>query len=136
MTLQAGILPMSGPQATILYVEDDLSLRKLVRIALESLGRYTVRTAGDGHQALAIARDPAPQLLLLDLHLPDMNGIATLRALRQVPGLAGVPVIFLTALDDPAVEVELYALGVREILHKPFRPRLLLQSVSAALARP
>jgi two-component system, OmpR family, response regulator len=125
---------VSAQDTTILYVEDDLSLRKLVRITLESLGRYTVRTAADGHQALALARDPAPQLLLLDLNLPDMNGIATLRALRQVPGLAEVPVIFLTALEDLAVEGELYALGVREVLRKPFRPRLLLESVAKALA--
>jgi two-component system, OmpR family, response regulator len=126
---------MSERKTTILYVEDDASLQKLVRIALESLGRYTVRTAGDGHEAMAIARDPAPELLLLDMNLPGMNGIATLRALRQLPGLAEVPVIFLTAVNDPAVEVELYALGARGVLRKPFRPRLLLQSIDGVLGR-
>lgn len=126
---------MGERNKTILYVEDDPSLQKLVRVALEGLGRgrYTVRTAGDGREALAIARDPAPHLLLLDLNLPDMNGIAVLRALRQLPGLADVPVIFLTAVNDPAVDVELYALGAREVLRKPFRPRLLLESIAGVL---
>ena len=124
---------MSEQNTTILYVEDDLSLRKLVRIALESLGRYTVRTAGDGQEALAIARDPAPQLLLLDMNLPDMDGIAVLRALRQIPGLAEVPVIFLTALEDPVVEAELYALGAHQVLRKPLRPLPLLDSIAKAL---
>jgi len=124
---------MGERNKTILYVEDDPSLQKLVRVALEGLGRYTVRTAGDGREAMAIARDPAPHLLLLDLNLPDMNGIATLRALRQLPGLADVPVIFLTAVNDPAVDVELYALGAREVLRKPFRPRLLLESIAGVL---
>jgi two-component system OmpR family response regulator len=124
---------MGERNTTILYVEDDPSLQKLVRVALEALGRYTVRTAGDGREAMAIACDPVPHLLLLDLNLPDMNGIATLRALRQLPGLADVPVIFLTAVNDPAVDVELYALGAREVLRKPFRPRLLLESIAGVL---
>lgn len=125
---------MGEQKTTILYVEDDLSLQKLVRIALEGLGPYTVRTADDGEQALARARDPAPELLLLDLNLPGMNGIATLRALRQIPGLAEVPVIFVTALNDPAVEDELYALGARAVLRKPFRAQPLLESIAGALS--
>jgi two-component system, OmpR family, response regulator len=124
---------MSRQKTTILHVEDEPGLQQLVRVTLEGLGGYAVRTAGDGHQAMAIARDPAPQLVLLDMNLPGMNGIATVRALRQMPGLAEVPVIFLTAIEDPAVEAELYALGARDVLRKPFRPRLLLESIASAL---
>jgi len=125
---------MSQKKTTILHVEDDASLQNLVRIALESLGGYAVRTAADATQAMALAREAAPDLLLLDLDLPVMNGIAALRALRQLPGLAGVPAVFLTAANDPAVEVELRALGVREILRKPFRPRLLVEAIARVLA--
>jgi CheY-like chemotaxis protein len=125
---------MSAPKTTILYIEDDLSLRKLVRITLESLGPYAVHTASDGHHGLAIARSLVPQLLLLDMNLPDMNGIATLRALRQIRGLAGAPVIFLTGIDDPALQAELYALGARDVLRKPFRAQPLLDSIAGALA--
>ena len=124
---------MSERKTTILHVEDDASLQNLVRIALESLGGFAVRTAGGAHQALALAREAAPDLLLLDLDLPDMNGIAALRALRQLPGVAAAPVVFLTASTDPAVEIELRVLGVQEILRKPFRPRLLVETVARVL---
>ena len=126
---------MTPPKTTILHVEDDPSLQNLVRIALQSLGGYAVLTAADGYQAMAMVREAPPALLLLDLDLPGMNGIATLRALRQLPGLAGVPAVFLTAANDPAVEVELRALGVREVLQKPFRPRLLVEAIARVLER-
>jgi len=126
---------MSQRKTTILHVEDDSSLQNLVRIALESLGGYAVRTAADGEAALALAREATPELLLLDLDLPGMNGIATLRALRALPGMAGVPAVFLTAVNDPAVEAELNALGVREVLKKPFRPRLLVGAIARVLGR-
>lgn len=126
---------MSQRKTTILHVEDDASLQNLVRIALESLGGYAVRTAADGPQALALARDAVPDLLLLDLDLPGMSGIATLKALRELPGLGPVPAVFLTAANDPAVEQELRALGVQEILRKPFRPRVLVQAIGRTLGR-
>src|SRR5262245_55945825 len=111
----------------ILHVEDDASLQNLVRAALEHLGGYEVHTAADADQALAAARQCAPQLLLLDLDLPGTNGIDTLRALRGIGGLREVPVIFLTAVAEPAILEELRTLGVQQILPKPFRPRLLVQ---------
>jgi two-component system OmpR family response regulator len=131
---------MTPRKTTILHVEDDASLQNLVRVALESLGGYAVRTAADGIHAMSLARDVPPDLLLLDLDLggrdaPGMNGIATLRALRQLPGLAGVPVVFLTAMNDPAVEVELLALGVHEVLRKPFRLRPLVDAIGRILER-
>ena len=120
-------------RAEILHVEDDASLQNLVRAALERLGGYTVRTAASGGEALAVAEQCVPRLLLLDLDLPDMSGIATLRALRSLPGLAEVPAVLLTAVCGPQVQLELRPLGVREILQKPFRPRLLVQAVGRIL---
>jgi two-component system OmpR family response regulator len=119
----------------ILHVEDDASLQNLVRAALEHLGGYEVCTAADGEQALAAARAQPPQLLLLDLDLPGMNGIETLRALRGIEALRTTPVIFLTAAADPAILAELRSLGVAEVLPKPFRPRALVQAVAQALKR-
>jgi two-component system, OmpR family, response regulator len=72
-------------------------------------------------------------LLDLDLGPQSMNGIATLRVLRQLPGLAEVPVVFLTAVNDPAVEAELGALGVRDVVLKPFRPRPLVAAIGRVL---
>jgi CheY-like chemotaxis protein len=121
-------------RARILHVEDDRSLQNLVRIALEQLGGHAVCTAASGSEALRVAGDFAPQLLLLDLDLPGMNGIATLRALRALPGLAEVPAVFLTAACAPEILAELRAAGVIEILPKPFRPRQLVQAIGRVLA--
>lgn len=126
---------MSQRKTTILHVEDDRSLQNLVRVALESLGGYAVCTAADGHEAMTLAAQAAPGLLLLDLDLPGMNGIETLRRLRALPGLARVPVIFLTAANDPSVDAELRILGVREVLRKPFRPRLLVEAIARTLGQ-
>jgi CheY-like chemotaxis protein len=117
----------------ILHVEDDVSLQNLVRAALEHLGGYEVRTAANGPQALELARQHLPRLLLLDLDLPGTSGIEVLRALREIEGLRGVPAIFLTAVVDPRVLAELRALDAREVLQKPFRPRQLVETVTRVL---
>lgn len=126
---------MADEKTRILHVEDDPSLQRLVRAALEQLGGYEVCTAADGREALERARAFVPQLLLLDLDLPGMNGIETLHALRALPGLAAVPAVFLTAAGQPEVEAELRAAGVSEILQKPFRPRLLVRAIARVLDR-
>lgn len=123
-----------GDRVVILHVEDDRSLQSLVRAALEQLGGYSVRTAANGAEALAVAGGCAPKLLLLDLDLPDMSGVAALRGLRALPGLAEVPAVFLTAMRAPEMPAELASLGVREILPKPFRPRQLVQAIDRVLA--
>lgn len=117
----------------ILHVEDDTSLQNLVRAALEHLGGYEVRTAADAAGALRAARERAPRLLLLDLDLPGTSGIEILRSLREIDGMREVPVIFLTAVVDPKVLAELRALDVQEVLQKPFRPRVLVDTVTRVL---
>ena len=117
----------------ILHVEDDVSLQNLVRAALEHLGGYEVYSAASGLQALQLARQHPPRLLLLDLDLPGMSGIEVLRALREVEGLRQVPAIFLTAVVDPRVLAELRAADAQEILQKPFRPRQLVETVARVL---
>ena len=119
--------------ALVLHVEDDASQQSLVRIALEQAGTCLVQSASDGFEALAMARARQPQLLLLDLHLPGMDGVATLRSLRGIEGLRDVPAIFLTAAGPERLDAEMQALGVREVLGKPFSPRRLAQTVALVL---
>jgi CheY-like chemotaxis protein len=121
-------------KSKILHVEDDPSLRNLVGIALERLGGYAVCSAADGFEAVALAQGFAPDLLLLDLDLPGRDGIATLAALRQEAGLSEAPVVFLTAAGDAQVRTRLQALGVHEVLGKPFRPRELVRVIARVLA--
>ena len=126
---------MSDLKTRILHVEDDRSLQRVVRVALEQLGGYEVRTAADGFAALDSARQFPPQLVLLDLDLPGMSGVDTLRALREIDGLRRVPVVFLTAAADPRVLEELRSLGVQDVLRKPFRPRPLVEALARILER-
>ena len=125
---------MSPSKARILHVEDDPSLQQLVRIALSQLGGYTVDTAADGFRAVEIATACPPDLILLDLDLPGVNGIETLKALREIDGLRNVPVIFLTAAGDLLTQIGLLELGAWTILQKPVRPRQLVKTVISALA--
>ena len=127
---------MTSPRTLILHVEDDVSQQSLVRISLERLGTYEVCSAGDGYRAMDLARERVPQLLLLDLDLPGMDGIATLRGLRAIDGLGAVPVVFLTAAGPERMDEELRTLGVREVLGKPFSPRVLVQTIGRVLASP
>lgn len=124
---------MSEPLKKILHVEDDASLQRLVRIILEQLGGYAVSTVADGSRALAAAHETSPHLVLLDVDLPGMSGIAVLRAMRASADLSETPVVFLTAAADTELGGEREALRVSEVLVKPFRPRLLVQTVDRVL---
>ena len=117
----------------ILHVEDDPSLQRLVRIALEQIGGYAVQTAADGEQGLALAAETTPDLVLLDLNLPGINGVETLRGMRAIAALREVPVVFLTAHTDSELLSELSALRVSEVVIKPFRPRSLVETIDRVM---
>ena len=119
----------------ILHVEDDRSLQSLVRAALERLGGYAVHSASNAEEAIDLARTRAPDLFLLDLDLPGVDGVGTLHALRALDGLGKVPAMFLTAAADPAARARLRALAACDVVAKPFRPRQLLQMVDGVLGR-
>jgi two-component system OmpR family response regulator len=125
---------MKAAKTRILHVEDDPGLQDLVRTVLETVGGHEVCSASDGVQALALAPQRAPQFLLLDLNLPGMDGIAALRALRELPGLRAVPAVFLTGAEHLQLDSELRELGVSAVMVKPFRPRKLLELVERVIS--
>ena len=98
-------------------------------------GGYEVRSAGDGRKAIELARESRPDLFLLDLDLPEMDGVGTLAALREIEGLCEAPAVFLTAIATPQVTQRLRSLGALDVLGKPFRPRDLVQSLNRALGQ-
>lgn len=115
----------------ILYVEDELDIQAVARLALEMLGGFTVKVCSSGEEALREAEAYAPDMILLDVMMPGMDGPTTLKALRALPGLAEVPVAFMTAKVQPA-EVALYkTLGARDVIPKPFDPMTLASQVRA-----
>lgn len=115
----------------ILIVDDDPRLRDLVRLALERAG-HSVIAAADGNQALVHAAREAPDLIVLDVGLPEMDGFETCRRIRA---RSEVPILFLTARDDEIDRVLGLELGADDYVTKPFSPRELVARVRAILRR-
>ena len=109
----------------VLYVEDDLDIQEVARLALEVVGRLEVEVASSGKEAVAMARTSIPDLVLLDVMMPGMDGPTTFAALREVPGMEDVPVIFVTAKVQ-ANEIQQYLdIGAVGVIAKPFDPMTL-----------
>jgi len=117
--------------ATIALVDDDRNILTSVSMALESEG-YNVKTFSDGQAALAAFATMTPDLAVLDIKMPRMDGMELLRRLRQK---SEVPVIFLTSKDEEADEQLGLELGADDYIKKPFSQRLLLARVRAVLRR-
>jgi CheY-like chemotaxis protein len=115
----------------VLCVEDDPHLRQLMGVALEAIGGLQLSLCASGEQALQQVAVLAPDLVLLDVQLPGMDGPAVLQALRADPATQAVPVIFMTGLDDQAALRRLRALGALEVISKPFDPLGLARQLRA-----
>lgn len=113
----------------ILYVEDDPDIQAIARVALEAVGGFTVETCNNGESALEAVASFQPDLLLLDVMMPDMDGPSTLQALRNQPGMAEIPAIFMTAKVQPQEIEQLQTQGVVDIITKPFDPMTLSDQV-------
>ena len=117
--------------ATILLVEDERKLRDLVRSYLERAG-FTVLTTGSGAEALSLAASASPDLLILDLGLPDVSGETVARELRTT---GSTPILMLTAKSSEEDRVRGLELGADDYVTKPFSPRELVLRVQAILRR-
>jgi diguanylate cyclase (GGDEF)-like protein len=104
---------------SILLVDDDPSVIAALGQVLRQFGK--VRFARSGEEALRLAPEHPPDLVLLDIELPGMNGFETFTALKQVPGLADTPVLFITSHDDVELEVQGLSLGAADFITKPPR---------------
>ncbi len=120
--------------ASILIVEDEQDLLELLRYNLDREG-YRVSTAARGEDALRQVRAEPPDLILLDIMLPEMDGLEVCRTLKSRPATAGVSVIMLTAKGEEADVVRGLQLGADDYVTKPFSPRVLLARIKAVLRR-
>ncbi len=118
---------------TVLYVEDNMWNGKLLPEALAPLRDVEVLVARDGQHGLAVARSVQPDLIILDLHLPDMNGDEVLRRLRLDDNLRNIPVFALTADASQAAEILSEKAGFDEFITKPFRLAELLFLIRTTL---
>jgi CheY-like chemotaxis protein len=119
--------------AKILMVDDDLHIRKIAEISLRKVGKWEVYLASSGEEALALAQQELPDVILLDVTMANLDGPATFARLKECPQTAGIPVIFLTGrvLSDELEEY--HRLGVDGIIHKPFDPMKLPEQIDRML---
>lgn len=125
---------MAKTDYKILAVDDDEAILELLRYNLEKAG-YEVKTASDGIAAIEIARRFRPNLVLLDIMMPKMDGVETCRQLRGVSELSGMFIVFLTARSEEYSEVAAFEVGADDYITKPIKPRALLGRISAILRR-
>lgn len=118
---------MNRTLSRILYVDDELILRKMTRVALEKLGGFTVSLASSGGEALEVAPEFHPDMILLDVMMPGMDGPATLQELRKRPDTADTPVVFITAKAQPTEISRLMTMGVADVITKPFDPKEMIE---------
>lgn len=118
----------------ILVVEDEESIVELVRYNLTREG-YSVHVATSGEEALAFLRNFQPNLVLLDLMLPELNGLEVCKRIRREEATKGIPIIMLTARGEESDVVSGLEAGADDYVTKPFSPKVLLARVRAALRR-
>ncbi|MGV8990825.1 MAG: response regulator [Thiobacillus sp.] len=120
---------------TILYVEDEPDIRTVAQLALETVGGFTVKLCGSGEEAVQAGPAFKPDLLLLDVMMPGMDGPTTLAALRKDPSMKDTPVIFMTAKVQPSEIQQYRELGALDVIAKPFDPMTLAEQVRSIWAR-
>jgi two-component system, OmpR family, response regulator len=113
----------------ILLVDDDRSIRAVARLALERVGGFTVDECASGREVPDVMTRFAPDLVLLDVVMPDVNGPEVLHSLRAKPETASVPVVFLTARTSAEDTAKLHGSGVIGVLAKPFDPMTLSDEI-------
>ncbi len=120
---------MARELRSILYVEDEADIQAVARLALEAVGGFSVTICSSGTEAVERAPEVRPDLILLDVMMPGMDGVDTLRALRDVPATAATPVIFMTAKAQQAEIRNYRELGALDVIAKPFDPMALSDQI-------
>lgn len=123
---------MSDVLAKVLVVEDDDHIREVAELALSQKGDLEVETCSRGKDAFDAVVDFQPDLVLLDVMMPEVDGITVLEKLREDPQTAALPVVFLTARAQPDEIEEYRSKGVADVITKPFDPIALPDRVRAA----
>ncbi|HRE66658.1 MAG TPA: response regulator transcription factor [Cyclobacteriaceae bacterium] len=122
------------PTQKVLVVDDEEPILELLKYNLEKQG-YDVRTAADGYQAVEQAKKFHPDLVLLDIMMPKMDGVEACRQIRAMPELVNTFIVFLTARAEEYSEVAAFDVGADDYILKPIKPRALMSRISALFRR-
>jgi CheY-like chemotaxis protein len=114
----------------ILFIEDEQDIQEVAQFALEAIGGYTVEVCSSGAEALDRVVEFAPDLILLDVMMPDMDGPTTLKALRKMPETANTPIIFMTAKSQAREIQRFKKLSTLDVITKPFDPMALSDQIA------
>lgn len=117
----------------ILIIDDEEDIREVVELTLQTMGGWQVFTAASGIEGLAVAKTEQPDAILLDMMMPDLDGMGTLAILRATPETQHIPVILITAKGKNVDRDKLAELEVKAIIAKPFDPMTLVEQVSQKL---
>ena len=115
---------------TVLVVDDDPFIRRLITTTLEDVGQFEMHEAADGQEAVQLARATEPRLVFMDVDMPRLDGIAACRELRSAPPTTGTTIVMLTAAHGDDVERRAEEAGADLFLTKPFSPLELLRIVA------
>jgi two-component system alkaline phosphatase synthesis response regulator PhoP len=125
---------MSESTYTILLVDDEVDILEFISYNLEKEG-YKVYTAQNGAEAIKIAEKKIPDLIILDVMMPEMDGIAACEELRKIPSLQNTVIAFLTARGEDYSQIAGFEAGADDYITKPIRPKVLVSRVKALLKR-
>lgn len=117
----------------ILHVDDEPDIREIVDLSLGLNPDFQIRACGSGAEAIKAAAEWSPDVILLDVMMPNMDGPTTLAHLRKDPHTAGIPVFFMTARTQPRELKQFMALGAQGVIVKPFDPMTLAGEVGGRL---
>ncbi|SFC20187.1 two-component system, OmpR family, alkaline phosphatase synthesis response regulator PhoP [Flexibacter flexilis DSM 6793] len=120
--------------AKILIVDDEPDIIEMLQYNLRKEG-YELKTADNGKKAVEVAKEFQPNLILMDIMMPVMDGVEACRQIREVPALRDVFVVFLTARSEEYSEVAAFDVGADDFINKPIKPRALMSRISAILRR-
>lgn len=124
----------SGTRYTVLIVDDNEDLLASLSFALKALGGYRIEVATDGAQGLFKAMELQPDCMVIDVKMPEIDGLRLVRALRGDPDTAGIPVVMLSALVQPIDQaLGMYA-GADQYLTKPSKPQAVIAAIQQAIA--
>ncbi|MEO0455365.1 MAG: response regulator [Cyanobacteria bacterium P01_A01_bin.114] len=118
---------------TILLVDDEDDARAIATLALEMQTDWTILQARSGHQAIEMVMAQTPDVILLDMMMPEMDGPTTLKELKAIPQIVSIPVIFVTAKTKPLAQDNINPEEVAAVIAKPFRPLELASQIRTAL---
>lgn len=125
---------MTKTKAKILLVDDEPDILEIVGFNLSQEG-YRIVTAANGKEALTKAKAELPNLIIMDVMMPEMDGIEACEAIRKIPELENVIITFLTARNEDYTQVAGFDAGADDYISKPIKPKLLVSKVNALLRR-